>query len=88
MTDQREAHRAGVENGLMRLRRHRMDMDLDRLRVRQAIERRPELRDLLAPVAESLERYSRDYDYLSSVLSRQWQEQQAQAWAGEMIDGR
>lgn len=80
MSNGKEARRAGLESGLMRLRRHRIDMDLDRLRVRQAIERRPELRDLLAPVAESLERYSLDYDYLSSVLSHNWHEEQAAGW--------
>ena len=80
MNDTAEAERESIETVLFRLRKHHKDFELDQLRLRQAMNRRPELAELLGPVLTNLSRYGQDYDYAAHYLGGRWRRKQAAGW--------
>ena len=74
MTAKQEAQRQAVEDTLFRMTRMSNDLELDALRVRQALRRHEGTSDLLRPVLEDLEVYRGLVESMRIVLAGVWKD--------------
>lgn len=82
LTAKAENRRRAVELSLMRLNEREAFLDLDILRVRQAVQRSG-LGDLLEPVVEDLSKLHGEVKYLKQLYGEVWKDEQARKWGGD-----